>query len=160
MTTASPHTKPTVASIVGVIVGVLTLVQGFFGGGHLPPSAQVATVLGGTGLTAASVLGFIYHHAAWLKTVGPQIAQDLPIAQAAVDAVPGLQTRLSELEQKVTTGIGAEVAKYVPQVNVDAIVEEAKTRLLAILASGGSTANPGPTSSVPPPAAAGTTSSS
>jgi hypothetical protein len=62
MTTTSPHTKPAVAAVIGVIVGVLTLLEGYFGSGHIPSGAEVASILSGAGITLGSVTAYIVSH--------------------------------------------------------------------------------------------------
>jgi hypothetical protein len=138
-TTASPHTKPTVATVVGAVVGVLSLVQGYFTSGHLPSSAEVASIAGGLGLTGVSVLGFIYHYTTWMKTVGPVVASELPVAQAAVAAIPGLDQRIATLEGSLVKTVQDEVSKFAPAVNVEALVAKVKSELLAALSGAAAT---------------------
>lgn len=143
--TSSPHVRPGIAAAIGVAAGVLTLVQAYFGSGHLPSSAEVASVVGGSGLTAASVLGFIAHHASWLKTVGPVVAAELPAIEATIGQVPGLQAELEHLKTEMVAAVQTEVSKVVPDVDVAALTAEIQKRILATLASAAT--------AVPPPAA-------
>lgn len=60
-TTPNP-TKPVLITIIGVVVGILSMAQSYFGSGHIPSAAEVAGLLSGAGVTVGSVIGFLVHH--------------------------------------------------------------------------------------------------
>lgn len=123
--TESPHAKPAAASAVGVILGALAVAWGFFTG-HPAGEAVAAIGVGGTSV-AASVAGFIAHHASWLRTAGPLLAADLPAVEEIVRSVPGLSERLGEVEHTV-----AQRAEQVaPPVDVEAVAAAVKRLILA-----------------------------
>lgn len=81
----SPHTKPAIAATIGVVIGVLALVQGYFGSGHIPTSEEVASVLGGAGITLGSIAAFILSHLGIVKAqlTGGEAAPTGPSAHAS-----------------------------------------------------------------------------
>ena len=135
VTVSSVHKPPAVAAIIGGIVGVLTMVQAFFTSGHLPSSAEVASILAGAGLALGSVGAYIGHHLGWLKAVGPAIAAAEPGLAAVAGQVPGLDARLATVEHAVQ----AQVDKVAPAVDVAALAEQVKHLILgqAIPPAGG-----------------------
>jgi hypothetical protein len=75
----SPHTRPAIASAIGLTIGVLTLVQAYFGSGHIPTGAEIAGLLSGAGLSLGSVIAFIVAHVGITKA---QIANPAPVVAA------------------------------------------------------------------------------
>lgn len=53
---------PAVASGIGALIGVLTLLEGFFATGGLPTGTQIASVLAGSGVALGSLIAFIAAH--------------------------------------------------------------------------------------------------
>lgn len=82
----SPHARPALASAVGVAVGVLTLLETYFGTGHLPTGAEIASVLAGSGVTLGSVIAFVGHHLGALKLAKPTVTTVIPQGPTAPKA--------------------------------------------------------------------------
>ena len=150
------HTRPAVASGIGAVIGVLTIAQGFFGSGHLPSGAEIASILAGAGLTLGSVAAFIGSHLGITKA---QVAHDATlVAQewakaepllATVGHIPGIEEHVTALADGLDARIQAAVAAVVPQpvaVDVDQLAEQAKAKVLAAFA--GATV-PGATAAAP-----------
>lgn len=119
---ASPHKPPAVAAAIGTAIGVLTLLEGFFGSGHVPTGVQIASVLAGSGLSLGSVGAFVAAHISWLKAAGPAVAAAFPAVEDAVKAVPGLAERVAQVEQTVQHA----VTSVAPGVDVAAVAAEVK----------------------------------
>lgn len=75
-TPTSIHTRPLVASVLGLVAGILVMVQAYFGSGHIPTGAEIAGLISGSGLSLGSVLGFIAAHVGVTKA---QIANPTPV---------------------------------------------------------------------------------
>jgi hypothetical protein len=142
--TASPHAKPAAATIVGAVVGVLTLLEGFFGSGHMPSGAEIASILAGSGITLGSVGAFIGSHLGITKA---QMAHDAalvaeewtkaePLLATVEQAVPALQAHMASLETAIDDKVKAAVAALpaVVQPDAAALASEVEARVRAAIA--------------------------
>lgn len=152
-TVTDPHKKITVVMIVGVVTGVLTGIEGFFGSGHIPSGAEVAAILGGSGVSLGTLgFGLLAHlglSKAELERDARLVAEEWtkaePLLATVTQTVPDLSKHLDDLTAGLDERIKDVVAAVVPApvaVDIDRIAEEAKTRVLAafthIAGSGGS----------------------
>lgn len=147
VTPASPHTKPTVAAIVGVIIGLLTAGVAAFHSGHLPSSATVSGILSGGGITLGSVGAFILSHLGITKaqlvhdeTVAKtELVRAEPLVAAAVAADPNLAEHVAALESSLDAKVTLAVAKLpaAVQPDVEAVVAKVKAQLAAGLTAAG-----------------------
>lgn len=159
---ASVHTRPAVASAIGAVIGVLTIAQGYFGSGHLPSGAEIASILGGAGLTLGSVAAFVGSHLGITKA---QVAHDATLVAeewakaepllATVGHIPGIEEHVTALADGLDARIQAAVATAVPQpvaVDIDHLAEQAKAKVLAAFAGATVPAQTGGAVSVSPTA--------
>lgn len=131
LNTPSVHKVPAAAAGAGFVAGILTLVEAYFGSGHLPTGAEVAGLVSGAALSLGSIGAFLAHHAAWLKVVGP-------VGAELETAVPGLSQRLGAVEHLVQQ----QVSRVDPAIDVNALAKQVRDVIAHDFVAGGGAAAP------------------
>ena len=125
--TASPHTRPTVASVVGVLIGIGVIVVGHHGTGAGHSTQQTVGTLAGSGMTLGTVLAYLASHLGITKaTQAKLVAEADKLAAEAAKAWPEYKPQIEEAIGMVP-GLHQEIAAA----KADAISEA--NRLIAAL---------------------------
>lgn len=140
-TTSPPTTfrfmaMPVLASITTFVIGILTLLEGVFHTGHLPPAVTVSEVFAGSGVTLGSAGAWLAHHFGWAK-----LLVNMPAGKAA---------ELGYLDSHIEARVKAAMADLPgwAKGDVDAIAAKVRADLLAAL-----TSSPAPAGQSSPPTA-------
>lgn len=115
MTLAAIKKNPHITlAVTGVAVGFLTLLQTYFHTGSIPTSAQVAGVLSGAGISAASIFAGILAHLGITKAqvtgADTAVVAAIPKVEQVLTSVPGLSARIDGFEQAVDAKVAAGLA--------------------------------------------------
>lgn len=163
-TALSAHVSPSKAAGLGAAVGVLSTLAGLFDIPTTTHTVQAATTVTGIAAVVISVVAFILHHLgvskAQIVTGETFIEKHLPVIRSAADAAEKLpavnailgdvSSRLSAVERQVAQA----AATAAPGVDVAAIAEEVKARILGAAVAGANPTPPVATKETPLPVSA------
>ena len=103
----------------GVVTGVVAMAVAWFTQKRVPTAQEVAGLLGGAGITVASVVSWFVAHTGITKA---SIAQDVVVAEKVkndVASLPLVQQRLSALEARVPASAQVDIAAVAAAVKAE-----------------------------------------